>query len=61
MNDKIATTDLPAPLSLTLDQVTDVAGGVSLASVASIYVPHWLWFGKPPVVSLTGIQTVSLP
>ena len=53
--------DLPAPLSLTLDQLTEISGGMSLASITNVYIPHWLWFGQPPVVSLTGLQTVSIP
>ncbi len=54
------TADLPAPLSLTLEQATEVGGGFALAGMTSV-MPHWLWFGQPPVVALTGLQTVSLP
>jgi hypothetical protein len=61
MTERTASADLPAPLSLTLDQVTEVGGAVSLVPAASVNLPHWLWFGQPPVVSLTGFETVSLP
>ena len=42
---KLATgADLPAPLSLTLDEVRNVAGGVSLSTLSAV---HWWWYGQP--------------
>lgn len=40
-----AEADLPAPLSLTLDEVRNVAGGMATASVMN--VAHWWWYGQP--------------
>jgi hypothetical protein len=59
MAEKDTTTQLPAPLSLTLDEAARVSGGVALTAVS--VVPHWLWFGQPPVTSLTGLTTVAVP
>jgi len=58
MNKQIATTDLPAPLSLTLDETNQVGGGYSLAvSQVNLLIPNWLWFGQPPIPVLSGLQT----
>jgi hypothetical protein len=59
MEKKDTTTPLPAPLSLTLDEAARVSGGFALTAVN--VAPHWLWFGQPPVASLTGLTTVAVP
>ena len=40
-----AQADLPAPISLTLDEIRNVAGGMATVAVANI--PHWWWYGQP--------------
>jgi hypothetical protein len=45
MNTSKTGADLPAPLSLTLDDVRDVAGGATTLAVSSL--AHWWWFGQP--------------
>ena len=37
--------DLPAPLSLTLEDVRNVAGGATFA--ATVSAAHWWWYGQP--------------
>jgi hypothetical protein len=37
--------DLPAPLSLTLDEAREVAGGLSLS--LGDMVAKWWWYGQP--------------
>jgi hypothetical protein len=55
--------ELPAPLSLTLDQVREVAGGLSaVTSIATLtIVPRWWWYGQPvaPYVNIGSLGSVG--
>ena len=51
---KLATdADLPAPLSLTLEDVRNVAGGATFA--ATVSAAHWWWYGQPAPLAERGL------
>ena len=56
MNTSKTGADLPAPLSLTLDEVREVAGGTTTLAVSA--VAHWWWYGQPAWVSVAGQTTL---
>jgi hypothetical protein len=49
--------DLPAPLSLTLEDVRNVAGGATFA--ATVSAAHWWWYGQPAWLNAVSQVNVS--
>ncbi len=51
MNPPETRADLPAPLSLTPDDVRAVAGGMTALAVSNVSavstIPRWWWYGQP--------------
>ena len=56
MNTTKTGADLPAPLSLTLDEVREVAGGTTTLAVSA--VAHWWWYGQPAWLSAASQATL---
>ena len=57
---KLATdADLPAPLSLTLEDVRSVAGGATLA--ATVSAAHWWWYGQPANPWVNALNQANVP
>jgi hypothetical protein len=48
-------TDLPAPISLTLDEARQVAA----AGTSTLALAPWWWFGQPPYLSV--ISQITTP
>ncbi|HSZ88847.1 MAG TPA: hypothetical protein VK822_05665 [Acetobacteraceae bacterium] len=56
---KLATdADLPAPLSLTLEDVRNVAGGATF--VATVSAAHWWWYGQPANPWLNAVSQANV-
>ena len=51
MNTSETGADLPAPLSLTLEDLREVAGGTTTLAVSNVSavstIAHWWWYGQP--------------
>ncbi len=57
---KLATdADLPAPLSLTLEDARSVAGGATLA--ATVSAAHWWWYGQPANPWVNVLNQANVP
>jgi len=54
MNTSKTGADLPAPLSLTLDEAREVSGGTTFANA----IAKWWWYGQPAWVSVAGQTTL---
>ena len=50
--------DLPAPLSLTLEDVRNVAGGTTL--VTAVSAAHWWWYGQPASPWLNAVSQANV-
>jgi hypothetical protein len=58
MSKPAADADLPAPLSLTLEDARSVAGGATLA--ATVSAAHWWWYGQPAWLNAVSVTQTNV-